>query len=634
MAIVSLLDVSLSFGGAPLLDRVNLQIDRGERVCLVGRNGAGKSTLMKVITGEMNADLGQVFRQPGAVFSTLRQEVPVGLTGSVRTVVEGEGGAYEVHNDWERHDRVERLLEQMKLPVEHEFAALSAGQKRRVLLARGLVEDPQLLLLDEPTNHLDLESILWLEEFLLEWGGALLFVTHDRAFLRKITTRIVEIDRGKLIGWQCDYDTFLTRKEAVLEAEEIERAQFDKKLAQEEVWIRRGVKAQRSRANNRIHALEKMRAERAARRDRAGSAKMTAQEADRSGFKVIACEGAGFRYEADVARASRPWSGGNPPDMGKMPMPLQATDTGGTPMPPRWIVRDLTTRIERGDKIGIVGPNGAGKTTLLRLLLGQLAPQVGTVEQGTRLEIVYFDQLRAQLDETMRVQDAVADGNATVTINGRTRHVISYLEDFLFTPDRARTPIKALSGGERNRLLLARLFTKPANVLVLDEPTNDLDAETLDLLEDLLVEFGGTVLLVSHDRAFLNEVCTSLLVFEGEGKVTDYIGGYDDWQKEKAAKAAAALRSPARESRDGPASAEAGDKNSARKLTNKERKELDALPKQIETLEAEQSILTSKLADPLFFKKPATEVTQATVRLHEIEAELARAYARWSELEG
>ena len=505
MAIVSLLDVSLSFGGAPLLDRVNLQIDRGERVCLVGRNGAGKSTLMKVISGELEADKGQVFRQAGAVFSTLKQEVPAGLAGTVRTVVEGEGGSYEEHNDWERHDRVERLLEQMGLPADQDFAALSAGQKRRVLLARGLVEAPQLLLLDEPTNHLDLASIQWLEEFLLEWGGALLFVTHDRAFLRKLATRIVEVDRGQLIGWACDYDTFLVRKQAVLEAEEVERAQFDKKLAQEEVWIRRGVKAQRSRANNRIHALEKMRAERAERRDRQGKATMTAQEADRSGFKVITCEDAGFRYADDGP----------------------------------WIVRDVTTRIERGDKIGIVGPNGAGKTTLLKLLLGQLKPKVGLVEQGTQLEIVYFDQLRAQLDETMRVQDAVADGNTMITINGRTRHVISYLEDFLFEPTRARTPIKALSGGERNRLLLARLFTKPANVLVLDEPTNDLDAETLELLEDLLVEFGGTVLLVSHDRAFLNEVCTSLLVFEGEGRVVDYIGGYDDWQKEKARKAAA-----------------------------------------------------------------------------------------------
>ena len=521
MAIVSLLDVSLSFGGAPLLDRINLQIDRGERVCLVGRNGAGKSTLMKVIAGELAPDAGQVFRQADAVFSTLRQEVPAGLTGTVRTVVEGEGGAYEEHNDWERHDRVERLLEQMGLPAEHEFAALSAGQKRRVLLARGLADQPQLLLLDEPTNHLDLESIQWLEEFLLNWGGALLFVTHDRTFVRKLSTRIIEIDRGQLIGWACDYDTFLVRKEAVLEAEEVERAQFDKKLAQEEVWIRRGVKAQRSRANNRIHALEKMRAERAARRDRAGKVTMTAQEADRSGFKVITCEGAGFRYGE------------------------------------RWIVRDLTTRIERGDKIGIVGPNGAGKTTLLRLLLGQLAPLTGTVEQGTKLEVVYFDQLRAQLDDTMRVQDAVADGNATVTIDGRTRHVISYLEDFLFEPSRARTPIKALSGGERNRLLLARLFTKPCNVLVLDEPTNDLDAETLELLEDLLVEYGGTLLLVSHDRAFLNEVCTSLLVFEGDGKISEYVGGYDDWQRERAAKAAAVAAAEERAKREAKAVASA-----------------------------------------------------------------------------
>ena len=627
MAIVSLLDVSLSFGGAPLLDRVNLQIDRGERVCLVGRNGAGKSTLMKVISGELESDVGQVFRQAGAVFSTLKQEVPVGLVGTVRTVVEGEGGAYEEHNDWERHDRVERLLEQMGLPVDMEFASLSAGQKRRVLLARGLVEAPQLLLLDEPTNHLDLASIQWLEEFLLEWGGALLFVTHDRAFLRKLATRIVEVDRGKLVGWACDYDTFLVRKQAVLEAEEVERAQFDKKLAQEEVWIRRGVKAQRSRANNRIHALEKMREERVARRDRTGKATMTAQEADRSGFKVITCEGAGFSYEADA----------EPKDMGKMPMPLDPLNTGGTPVLPRkWIVRDVTTRIERGDKIGIVGPNGAGKTTLLKLLLGQLKPQAGTVEQGTQLEIVYFDQLRAQLDDTMRVQDAVADGNTMITINGRTRHVISYLEDFLFEPSRARTPIKALSGGERNRLLLARLFTKPANVLVLDEPTNDLDAETLELLEDLVVEFGGTVLLVSHDRAFLNEVCTSLLVFEGDGKVVDYIGGYDDWQKEKARKAAelaAAEEQAKRAAKNSVAGGVAGE-TKARKLTNKERAELEALPKTIEKLEAEQTVLTTKLADPLFFKKPPLEVTRATVRLHEIEAELAAVYKRWEELGG
>jgi ATP-binding cassette subfamily F protein uup len=359
------------------------------------------------------------------------------------------------------------------------------------------------------------------------------------------------------------------------------------------------VKAQRSRAGNRIEALKKMRAERAARRDRTGTAKIVAQEADRSGFKVIACEGAGFRYDD------------------------------------RWIVRDLTVRIERGDKIGIVGPNGAGKTTLLRLLLGELAPQAGTIEQGTRLEIVYFDQLRAQLDETMRVQDAVADGNTTVTINGRTRHVISYLEDFLFEPARARTPIKALSGGERNRLLLARLFTKPCNVLVLDEPTNDLDAETLELLEDMLVEYGGTLLLVSHDRAFLNEVCTSLLVFEGDGKISEYVGGYDDWQRERAARAASAAvaeEAAKRAARTAAVEPVAGAPK-PRKLTNKERAELEALPKRIETLEAEQTQLTAALADPVFFKKPGGDVARATARLQEIEAELAAAYARWAELE-
>jgi ATP-binding cassette subfamily F protein uup len=603
MALVSLLDISLSFGGAPLLDRVNLQIDRGERVCLLGRNGAGKSTLMKVIAGELQADEGQVFRSPpDAVVATLRQEVPANVTGTVQTVVEGEGGSYDEHNDWERHDRVERLIEKMGLPADAEFASLSAGQKRRVLLARGLVEEPQLLLLDEPTNHLDLESIQWLEEFLLDWGGALLFVTHDRAFLRKLATRIIEVDRGKLVGWACDYDTFLVRKQAVLEAEEVQRAQFDKKLAQEEEWIRRGVKAQRSRAQNRINALKSMRLERAARRERAGSAKMTAQEAERTGFKVVTCENVNFRYDD------------------------------------RWIVRDFNARIERGDKIGIVGPNGAGKTTLLRLLLGQLEPQSGTVAPGTKLEIVYFDQLRAQLDETMRVQDAVADGNATVTINGRTRHVISYLEDFLFDPTRARTPIKALSGGERNRLLLARLFTKPANVLVLDEPTNDLDAETLELLEDLVVEFGGTVLLVSHDRAFLNEVSTSLLVFEGDGRIVEYVGGYDDWQKERAAKAAAAaaaVEAAKRDARNGANGGGAGaTPRKVRTLNNKERAELDALPKKIEALEAEQVKLTETLANPAFFKNGGAEVSKATARLQEIETELPVAYARWSALEG
>ena len=666
MALVTLLDVNLSFGGPPLLDRVNLQIDRGERVCLVGRNGAGKSTLMKVISGEIHPDSGQVFRQPGAVFATLRQDVPAGLAGTVRTVVEGEAGSFEQHNDWERHDRVERLLEAMHLPVDAEFASLSAGQKRRVLLARGLVEEPQLLLLDEPTNHLDLESIEWLEQFLLNWGGALLFVTHDRAFLKRLATRIIEIDRGQLIGWACDYDTFLVRKQAVLEAEEVQRAQFDKKLAQEEEWIRRGVRAQRSRAQNRINALKAMRAERAARRERTGTAKITAQAADRSGFKVITCENVSFQYGGGGQSALAPREPSQNSGVGaSQPQPNDSTVLPDESTGHDWVIRDFSARIERGDKVGIVGPNGAGKTTLLRLLLGQLPPTQGKVEQGTRLEVVYFDQLRAQLDETKRVQDAVADGNATVTINGRTRHVISYLQDFLFEPDRARQPIKALSGGERNRLLLARLFTKPANVLVLDEPTNDLDAETLELLEDLLVEFEGTVLLVSHDRAFLNEVCTSLLVFEGDGVISEYVGGYDDWQREKARPdvgrglswpelverrtppprvlsapevGGVSSRRDADADRwqreDTPSTKNTGTAGAKkRKLTNKERAELDALPKRIEELEAEQARITADLGNPDFVKSAGADLAKVTARLQQIESEVAAAYTRWSDLE-
>jgi ATP-binding cassette subfamily F protein uup len=614
MALVSLLDVSLSFGGAPLLDRVNLQIERGDRVCLVGRNGAGKSTLMKVIAGELLPDEGQVIRSPADLaMATLRQEVPAGVQGKVRAVVEGEGGSFEEHHDWERHERVESLLEQMGLPAEEEFGALSAGQKRRVLLAQGLVAQPSLLLLDEPTNHLDLESIRGLEEFLLGWGGALVFVTHDRAFLRRLATRIVEVDRGRLIGWSCDYDTFLVRKQAVLEAEEVQRAQFDKKLAQEEEWIRRGVRAQRSRAQNRIHALHAMRAERAARRERAGTAKLAASEADRSGFKVITCAGAGFRYAE------------------------------------RWIVRDLDLRIERGDKIGIVGPNGAGKTTLLRLLLGQLAPQAGTVEHGTRLEVVYFDQLRAQLDESMRVQDAVADGNATVTVNGRTRHVISYLEDFLFEPARARTPIKRVVGGR------AQPAAAGAAVHEAGQRAGARRADQRPRRGDAGVARGPAGGVRRHGAAgeprpvLPQRVSTSLLVFEGEGVISEYIGGYDDWQREREARAKAgregAVPARAARSRDqsepsdrsDPASPAAGHgaaPRKTRKLTNKERAEREALPKRIEALEAEQAELTAKLADPVFFKTAGAEVARATTRLQELEAEVAAAYERWAELEG
>ncbi len=605
-ALLTLLDVTLHFGGPAILEKVNFQVDPGERICLIGRNGAGKSTLMKVIVGEMKPDTGDVFRPANAVYRRLTQEVPTDLVGSVHDIVTAGLRPNDDHHeeDWERDVRVEDLIAATGLKPDQEFSALSGGLKRRALLARALAGQPDLLLLDEPTNHLDLESILWLEEFLLEKKPTLLFITHDRAFLRRISTRIVELDRGRLAGWACDYDTYLVRKQEVLEAEERQRALFDKKLAQEEEWIRRGVKAQRSRATARINALKEMRAQARARRDRTGTATIKLAEADRSGVKVIEAENVSYAYTA-----------------------------GGTP-----VIRDFSTVIRRGEKIGILGPNGAGKTTLIKLLLGQLQPTSGSLKHGTNMEIVYFDQLRAQIDDNKTVADNIANGNPTVTIDGRTKNVISYLQDFLFEPTRARTPAKVLSGGERNRLLLARLFTKPANVLVLDEPTNDLDAETLDLLEDLLVEFQGTLLLVSHDREFLDEVVTSTLVFEGDGRLGDYAGGYTDWMQDKAKQAArasavAGAADPGRMSNKAPGSATPATTKPAKKLTNKERQELESLPAKIETLEREQTELTAKLADPAFYKNQAAKFAEVKARLETVEREHATALARWEELE-
>jgi ATP-binding cassette subfamily F protein uup len=598
MSLFSLLDVNLCFGGPAILDKVNFQVDPGERVCLLGRNGAGKSTLMRVIAGEMKPDTGDVFRQPGSVFTRLNQEVPADVSGTVIDIIaSGLRPQTEHEEDWERDVLVDTLIEHLQLTPEAKFEELSGGLKRRTLLGRALAGQPDLLLLDEPTNHLDLESILWLEEFLLTEKITLFFVTHDRAFLRKLATRIVELDRGRLASWACDYDTYLIRKEEVSAAEEKQQAAFDKKLAQEEVWIRKGVRAQRSRAQGRIHALMKMRAERAARRDRLGNVTLRLTEAERSGVKVIDVEAMSFAY----------------PDG-------------------RLLVRDFTDTFTRGDKIGIIGPNGAGKSTLIKLLLGQLAPTTGTIKHGTNLEVVYFDQMRAQIDDAKTVADNIAGGNETVTVEGRTRHVISYLQDFLFTADRARTPARVLSGGERNRLLLARLFTKPANVLVMDEPTNDLDAETLDLLEDLLVEYQGTLLIVSHDRDFLDNVVTSTLVFEGDGIIGDYVGGYADWVHEKekiaAAKAAALARAAVKE----PATP-APQAKSTRKLTNKEQRELDALPAQIDALEAEQAELGAKLADPIFYQRERSAAAQVKTRLDELDRQHAGALARWEELE-
>ncbi len=595
MSLFSLLDVNLCFGGPAVLDKVNFQIDPGERVCLLGRNGAGKSTLMRIISGEMKPDTGDVFRQPGAQFARLTQEVPQDLSGSVLDIVTSGLRPQAAHEeDWERDVLVHDLIDHLQLSAEAAFAELSGGLKRRALLGQALAAKPDLLLLDEPTNHLDLDSILWLEEFLISEKVTLFFVTHDRAFLRRLATRIVELDRGRLAGWACDYDTYLVRKEEVMAAEEKQQAAFDKKLAQEEVWIRKGVKAQRSRAQGRIHALMKMRAERTARRARTGSVTMRLTEPERSGMKVIDVENLSFSY----------------PDG-------------------RVIVRDLTTTLMRGDKIGIIGPNGAGKSTLIRLLLGQLAPTAGTITHGTRLEVIYFDQMRSQIDDTKSVADNIAGGNETVTIGGRTRHVISYLQDFLFTPDRARTPARVLSGGERNRLLLARLFTKPANVLIMDEPTNDLDAETLDLLEDLLVEYQGTLLVVSHDRDFLDNVVTSTLVFEGDGRIGDYVGGYADWVREKEKEAA--RKAQLEETKAAVTSAPDG--RQSRKLTNKERKELEELPARIEALESEQASLGARLADPVFYQKERKAAAEVKTRLDEIDRQHAIAFARWEELE-
>jgi ATP-binding cassette subfamily F protein uup len=612
MALFSLLDLSHAFGGAPVLDHVNFQVDPGERVCLVGRNGAGKSTLMKLIAGDMKPDSGQVFRQPGAHFARLVQEVPKELAGTVHDVVasgvrrDADGHAAGHEEEWEVDVRIEDLIARLQLDPHAEVSTLSGGLKRRVLLGRAIASKPDLLLLDEPTNHLDIESILWLEEFLLTEKIALFFVTHDRAFLQKLATRIVELDRGVLTNWACPYDVFLLRRQERLEAEERQRAAADKKLAQEEEWIRRGVRAQRKRAGARIEALYALRAERKARRERAGNANIKISAAEESGVKVIEAENLSFAFP------------------------------GAAPL-----VRDFSTIITRGDKIGLIGPNGAGKTTFLKLLLGQLQPTGGVLKHGTKLEVVYFDQLRAQIDDDKTVADNVSDGNSHVNVQGRSRHIISYLQDFLFDATRSRTPARVLSGGERNRLLLARVFTKPANVLVLDEPTNDLDAETLDLLENLLVEFEGTVLVVSHDRKFLDEVVTGTFVFDGRGGIEEFIGGYTDWVTEKAKQAktpvvaqkgnARAIAAPAAGAAMVPAPAVVSP--ARRKLSNKEQRELAELPARIEKLETEQAGLVVKLGDPKFFKSDAATVRAAEARLREIEAEHATAFARWEELE-
>jgi ATP-binding cassette subfamily F protein uup len=593
MPLLQLRQVTLRYSAAPLLKEADLQIDPAERVCLVGRNGAGKTSLLRLITGEEQPQEGEITRSNGLFISRLPQDVPAGLTGLVHDVVHAGMRLAGTEEPWQADVRVEELLEEMGLPAAADFTALSGGMKRRVLLARALAGAPDLLLLDEPTNHLDLNSILWLEDFLLRAKPTLFFITHDRAFLRKLATRIVELDRGKLTSWACDYDTFLQRREAALEAEEKQRALFDKKLALEEAWLRQGVKARRTRNEGRVRALQAMRSERAAWRSREGKARLGLSAGGTSGQKVIEAKNVNFGY-------------------------------GGPP-----VVRGLTTTIWRGDKIGILGPNGSGKTTLLKLLLGQLQPEEGEVQLGTRLEVVYLDQLRGQIDDAKTVGQNVAGDAETVTFQGRPRHLHSYLQDFLFPADRVRMRAKMLSGGERNRLLLARLFLQPANVLVLDEPTNDLDAETLELLEDLLVEYDGTLLLVSHDRAFLDEVVTGTLIFEGDGRVGEYMGGYEDWLRQRPAAGAAMAPAPAPEREKPAATAPKGGR--PRKMLNRDQRELEELPGEIEKLEAEREALVKRLEDPEIYRDGFDVEVRA--QLTALEKTLHERFARWEELE-
>ncbi len=594
MPLLQLRQLTLKYGAAPLLDGVDFQVEAGERVCLVGRNGAGKTSLMRIITGEETPNEGEIILSDAVKVTRLIQEIPDDITGTVMEVLHSGLRADRQEEEWQTDARLEDLATEMQLPTEAAFPALSGGLKRRALLARALAGEPDILLLDEPTNHLDLDSILWLENFLFESRMTLFFVTHDRAFLRRLATRIVELDRGQLTSWACDYDTYLERKAANLEAEEKQWAAFDKKLAQEEAWLRQGVKARRTRNEGRARALMKMRQERSERREREGTARLEIQAGSLSGQKVIEAKDISFAY-------------------------------GG-----RTIVRDFSTTIWRGDKIGIIGPNGGGKTTLLKLMLGQLAPQSGEVKLGTNLQVVYLDQLRGQIDEAKTVAQNVAGDAETVMFQGRARHIHSYLQDFLFRADAIRRPAKRLSGGERNRLLLARLFLQPANVLVLDEPTNDLDAETLELLEELVLEYAGTLLLVSHDRAFLDQVVTSTLVLEGGGRIAEYAGGYEDWLRQRPAAGAAVVPREAKPAAKATPTAR-GDKDG--KFLKREQRELDELPGQIEKMEEEVSALSHRLWDPELYKNEPAKIPGLKAELAALEERIKDGYRRWEQLE-
>lgn len=624
MPLVTLQDIYLSYGQPPLIDHINLVIERGERVCLIGRNGAGKSTLLKILTGQITADDGILKRASGVKVAQLEQSVPQETEGSVFDVItqglgaEGELAKRYHHlilalgdnpsdqvmrdleacqaeldrvNGWDINQRVEAIISKMELDADADISSLSGGYKRRVLLARALVCDPDLLLLDEPTNHLDIDAIQWVEQFLLKWEGSLLFISHDRRFMDNLATRFIEIDRGQLAEFNCDYATYLKRKEEILEVEDKQNALFDKRLSQEEVWIRQGIKARRTRNEGRVRALEAMRREYADRRKQLGTARMNIQQAEKSGKIVAEATDISFSFAGDDNTA---------------------------------VVSNFSTLIQRGDKVGFIGRNGVGKTTLIKLLLGELNPQQGTIKTGTNLNVAYFDQYRSALDEEKTVQDNVSGGRDMLEIDGKPRHVISYLQDFLFAPERCRQPVKALSGGERNRLLLAKLFTQPSNILVLDEPTNDLDIDTLDLLEELLINYKGTLILVSHDRAFLNNVVTSTLVFEGDGIIKQYVGGYDDWLRQ---------REVAQPTVATPVVASSKGKSTSKKLSYKDQRELDQLPEHIEDLEVQVGEITELISQPDFYKSERAEIEKTEQQLADVQQQLNQSYQRWEELD-
>jgi ABC transport system ATP-binding/permease protein len=619
--LLSIRQLDFSIGGPLLLEKVNLEIDPSERIALVGRNGAGKSTLLRLIAGEIEPDDGQIIAGDGIRIARLRQEVPEQAAGSVFDQVAsglGDLGAHlaeyhhlaidgadpdklaaiqariEAAGGWDLEQQVETVLDRLGLDGDAEFASLSGGMKRRVLLGQALVRQPDLLLLDEPTNHLDIEAIEWLEEFLHNFPGSLMFVTHDRRFLKNLATRIVEIDRGQVTSWPGDWDNYLRRVEERLHAEELENRRFDKRLAEEEVWIRQGIKARRTRNEGRVRALKQMRRERAERRERVGQASIKVATAGKSGRKVIEVQDIGFAWDDQP------------------------------------IVQDFSTLILRGDRIGLIGPNGSGKTTLLNLLLGKLEPDRGEVRLGTGLEIAYYDQHRAVLRDDWTAAENVAEGRDFVELNGQRKHIIGYLQDFLFTPERARAPITKLSGGERNRLLLARLFARPSNLLVMDEPTNDLDAETLELLEERLSEYPGTLLLVSHDREFMDNVITSTLVMEGDGKVGEYVGGYSDWIRQRSIDEST-QKTP--ESGSEPSTTPPPPKKRPKKLSYKLARELEQLPARVEKLEAEIERIGVQMNDPAFYRQPADQIARVSARAQELQQELDTAYQRWEALE-